>query len=1015
MPKRSQKPRNPYIAGGIVKEAEFVGRDEVLHSVHEYISQPDQNAILLTGSRRIGKTSILYKLRDELPRDQYVAVYFDLMGMANKKLSELLHLLAAKIAEAVEIPAPRKSKNFTLEGGFLEKVYTVIGEKRLVILLDEFDTLDNVFESPREEDFAANLFMEYVRNLLVNPGRLTFVFVLGRNLTDLSGKVHGLFKASLHQRVSVLTRAEAVRLVQNGERLGVLRFEEKAIDRILELTNGHPYFTQIVCHTAFQRAWGDTLDDEQIPVVTAELVDEIVPDVLVVSSSAFEWIWEGIPPAEKIVLSTLAHLLPRENSTATRSQISKMLDEKRLRVLTGELKIAPDNLVKWEILRKLDDDHYCFFVEIFRRWIQSEKKLDQVSREINRVNPRAEAKFRAAQAAHSEGDFKAAVADYREAIRLNPAHIDARIGLARALFEDGMVDQAIEEYEAAYEYDPKAIEEFLVPILFSRAAARETGEALIEALNDYERILQIDKENGDALQKKASVIARLGDIALEEGRIEEAGSYYTAVGLTADREIRIQAKRTEQMMQKQEQQHQQDLQKMRRDTRVSIAMAILITLFIATCGAFIFGLAEGFIAPPAFFWTDTPVPTWTPTVTPTFTSIPTATLSPTAIKTSTRTHTPGPSPTPTHTSTPWPSLISLSPGRFQFVDASHDGQYIVIASGDGSIALWEADPNRRLREIDSKTLGFPITQVEFSPDGAYVIVAGYNDLFFYERDNLSIPVRKLKVEQKNTFFNWEIRPSGSSRHVATVDSKGNLRIRDWDTGFPIPLPQIEGFQFSRIRDIAYASDGSAMAIIKQDLSIWIWDLSHQVQKVDLSGYEHPYENIQWQNDVLSASYYGTSSYTAVDYVVLWDTTTLTTPAGRPRQIYLGDCSNCTSYILSDDGSLIVKSLNWSTQASGVRFYDAQTGKELITFDAQCTSLRSFAYVGNKRELVTVGDPGCAHILLLPEAISTPIPTATQTSTLTPTFTATATFTPRPTRTPTPVSPTATFTLPPLQP
>jgi tetratricopeptide (TPR) repeat protein len=47
-----------------------------------------------------------------------------------------------------------------------------------------------------------------------------------------------------------------------------------------------------------------------------------------------------------------------------------------------------------------------------------------------------------------------AIAHYREAIRLDPAHVLARINLAVALARMGRLDEAIAELEAARRLDP---------------------------------------------------------------------------------------------------------------------------------------------------------------------------------------------------------------------------------------------------------------------------------------------------------------------------------------------------------------------------------------------------------------------------------------------------------------------------------------------------------------------------------------------------------------------------------
>ena len=75
--------RNPYVAGRALSGARgFCGREDVFRVVQAELEQPDHNAIVLFGQRRIGKTSILLNLRSRLPTPPFVAVYFDLMDRA---------------------------------------------------------------------------------------------------------------------------------------------------------------------------------------------------------------------------------------------------------------------------------------------------------------------------------------------------------------------------------------------------------------------------------------------------------------------------------------------------------------------------------------------------------------------------------------------------------------------------------------------------------------------------------------------------------------------------------------------------------------------------------------------------------------------------------------------------------------------------------------------------------------------------------------------------------------------
>jgi AAA+ ATPase superfamily predicted ATPase len=99
--------RNPYIAGkALGDERGFFGREDIFQLVETTLSSTDQNALVLFGQRRIGKTSILLQLRRRLPPPPFRTIYFDLMDQARKPLSTVLYELAATIAAEFNLPSP---------------------------------------------------------------------------------------------------------------------------------------------------------------------------------------------------------------------------------------------------------------------------------------------------------------------------------------------------------------------------------------------------------------------------------------------------------------------------------------------------------------------------------------------------------------------------------------------------------------------------------------------------------------------------------------------------------------------------------------------------------------------------------------------------------------------------------------------------------------------------------------------------------------------------------------------
>ncbi|MDM8562831.1 ATP-binding protein, partial [Candidatus Marithioploca araucensis] len=81
----------------------FVGRDDVVREVRQILRQPYNNAIVLYGQRRIGKTSVLHELKAKLPQENaYLIVLFDLLNKSNWSLEKVLQALANKISDVLE-------------------------------------------------------------------------------------------------------------------------------------------------------------------------------------------------------------------------------------------------------------------------------------------------------------------------------------------------------------------------------------------------------------------------------------------------------------------------------------------------------------------------------------------------------------------------------------------------------------------------------------------------------------------------------------------------------------------------------------------------------------------------------------------------------------------------------------------------------------------------------------------------------------------------------------------------
>lgn len=532
-------PVNHYVAGNPVGDSPaFVGRADILREVIRVLRRPQDNAIVLYGQRRIGKTSILQNLAVWLPRlGPYRPVYFDLQDKAALPLNRVLRELACTVAHALSRPDPDLGSD--PETAFREEWLPTVLRRlppgaSLVLLLDEFDVLTD----PQVEQ-AAKAFFPYLRGLLTsNPERLQFVFVIGRNVDDLTNIALSLFKGTPARRVSLLSREDTAELVRLSETDGALYWSEESVRKVWQLTRGHPFLTQQLCSYVWERAYDE--EPDRPPTVAPEDVDAVVLEALEASRNTLEWLWDGLPPAERVVASALAEAGP---DPITQEGLEQWLHESGVHVVIRELQNAPRLLQDWDLIEPADGG-YCFRVELLRRWIARHKPLRRVQEELDHIEPVADSLYGAGLGLYRGGQLLQAIAPLRQAINLNPNHVGANQLLADILLARGQVEEARQLLERLYAYQPAAAHSRLVQALLAQARDNEDDDGRLAL---YDRVLQVDPAQPEAIAGRRDIWQRRGDAALEGGNLEAARGAYQEAG-DADKVAHVEVLRRRQTL-----------------------------------------------------------------------------------------------------------------------------------------------------------------------------------------------------------------------------------------------------------------------------------------------------------------------------------------------------------------------------------------------------------------------------------------------------------------------------------
>ena len=535
----AQRGLNPYIAGNPVGAREaFVGRQDVLDEVARTAASHTENALVLYGQRRVGKTSLLQELRARLGSlGPYRTVYLDLQDKAVLPLPKVLEDVAQQIARAVGVQdgdirgddAPR-----ALQEDFFPRVFAALRDaESLILLIDEFDVLDSATEAQ-----AGTSFFPYLRGLLsLNPERLQFVFVIGRRPEDLSSIALSIFKGVKSLHVSLLSAADTTELARLSERNRTLEWTDDAVNRVYALSGGHPFLTQQLCQLVWERA--HAVSASTMPQVTAADVDGAAPLALHSATSALEWLWDGLGPAERLVASALAAGQP---GAITQDELAHRLTESGVRILIGELQDAPRILQDWDLIETVEGG-FRFRVELLRRWIAERKPLSHVQRELDYVRPLAENLFRAAYAFYQSGDFTQAAPLLRQAVAVNPNHLRANQLLAEILLAQGALPDAQQLLETLFEYQPAAARPRLVQVLLLRAQKATNND---EKLHFFDSVLELDASQPEAIVGRQKVLLLRGETAEAENRLGDAIDSYRQAGLperASAVEVRLRARR----------------------------------------------------------------------------------------------------------------------------------------------------------------------------------------------------------------------------------------------------------------------------------------------------------------------------------------------------------------------------------------------------------------------------------------------------------------------------------------
>lgn len=503
---------NPYVIGPPVRnQAMFFGREELFQFIADNLRK-HASVILLHGQRRIGKSSVLRQIPAFVGmEDEFFFFRYDLQDQARLPLAQVLRNLAIdlrdQLGEKLIVTLPTldqlRQDPYRYVSDFLPRVYRAIGDRKLVLLLDEFDVLSNY-----TDEAAGDHFFPFLQSIIRRTERLVIIPVVGRRLDEIPTLI-SLFRDAPSQEIGLLDERSARRLITKPVS-DWLTYSEEAIEAILELSAGHPYFTQLICYVLCAQA----KTDERDRIERAD-VEGSIAEALISGGGGLAWFRDGLPTLERVFFSAVA-----EGEVSAPAVISARLPNPAWMMLTKygvvqteRLLAAQERLEKWnyttryaEHVKRARDGssrtntYHRVMIKLVREWLRKQHPLQRAILDLEQADEQAQRLYQKALQAREAGAAQTAVEVPQEALAANPNHFSALFELADATLEMGDFSEAVGLFERAHKVDPSRTTQGYLQALLSDAKVRMQHKQYEKALDDFDRALKLAPEEEDARQ-----------------------------------------------------------------------------------------------------------------------------------------------------------------------------------------------------------------------------------------------------------------------------------------------------------------------------------------------------------------------------------------------------------------------------------------------------------------------------------------------------------------------------------
>ena len=312
---------NPFSYGTIVREDNFYDRKKECKKLVSTLS--GGNNMIMYAPRRFGKTSLIFKVMEQLDHLGFVCIYFDFMPVfspesfvrlytkaLSKKQSNVNKFIQVftsiiKTIRPVLTFSQDGTPEFSIDFSNTQVDETIISQlldmpehladknKRVIIFFDEFQEVEKLKNMNFEALLRSKIQQQRKTNYLFFGSKTHLLKAM------FNDKKRAFYNSALQMTIGPLPVQDTIEFLETKFAISNISIDENTIKYLIDCAANIPHYIQLLA----SEIWQDAISNQ--PVITKEMVDDSIQKVLAHKSDYYMELFDRQSQSRKQLLKAL--------------------------------------------------------------------------------------------------------------------------------------------------------------------------------------------------------------------------------------------------------------------------------------------------------------------------------------------------------------------------------------------------------------------------------------------------------------------------------------------------------------------------------------------------------------------------------------------------------------------------------------------------------------------------------------------------------------------------------------